>query len=125
MSETQLLNLLNHYLIREFQEKGLEGMCTNEFLPLCAALVYPYRNEKIELTKDVITPIITSVQNFTRKKDLAQYSLQGLRSYFKVNWLPKLSFEEQKQLLSCVSLIVKIEDTGYFSIKDNEKVHNA
>lgn len=125
MSETQLLNLLNHYLIREFQEKGLEGMCTNEFLPLCAALVYPYRNEKIELTKDVITPIITSVQNFTRKKDLAQYSLQGLRSYFKVNWLPKLFFDEQKQLLKCVSLIVKIEDTGYFSIKDNEKVHNA
>lgn len=125
MSETQLLNLLNHYLIREFQEKGLEGMCTNEFLPLCAALVFPYRNERIDLIKNVIPPIITSVRNFTRKKDLARYNLQGLRFYFKVNWLPKLSFEEQKQLLSCVSLIVKIEDTGYFSIKDNEKVHNA
>ena len=125
MSETQLLNLLNHYLIREFQNSGPEGMCVNEFLPLCAALVYPYRNEKIELAKGVIAPIITSVLNFTRKKDLVQYSLQGLRSYFKVNWLPKLSFDEQKQLLKCVSLIVKIEDTGYFSIKDNEKVHNA
>ena len=73
MSETQLLNLLNHYLIREFQNSGPEGMGVNEFLPLCAALVYPYRNEKIELTKDIITPIITSVQNFTRKKDLVQY----------------------------------------------------
>lgn len=125
MAETQLLNLLNHYLVLEFQNNGLEGMCVNEFLPLCAALVYPYRNEKIELTKDVITPIITSVQKFTRRIDLAQYSLQGLHSYFKVNWLPKLSFKEQKQLLSCVSLIVKIEDTGYFSIKDNERVHNA
>lgn len=126
-SELQLKNLLKHYLVREFKERGVEAMCINEYLPLCAALLYPYVNDRIisdEKTKGTIVPIIDSIKKYTKRlKGLETYSLEGLRRFFKVNWMSSIDPNTQKSLLAdAVSLITTFEDNGYFSINGNEKV---
>ena len=64
ISELQLKNLLKHYLMLEFKSKGVDAMCINEYLPLCAALLYPYKNDKIiedNKPNDTIIPIINRI----------------------------------------------------------------
>ena len=127
ISELQLSNLVKHYLIREYKERGVESMCIKEFLPLCAALLFPYKdldiskNDKINGT---IIPIIDSVRKHTKSvKGLTNYTREGLRLYFKNIWLPSLSIEKQISLIKNISLVDQVEEDGYFSIKGNEKVY--
>lgn len=127
-TEQQLLNLLKHYLVREYMERGVDAMCMEEFLPLCAALLFPYRNTQIVNADSypITFPIIKSLKPVIRKSQgLEQYSLEALRQYFQKNWLSKLSLEEQKELLKDISLIANIEDDGYFSLKGNDNVYNS
>ena len=126
---SQLEKLLKHNLVLEYYEQGIESMCMKEFLPLCAALLYPYRNEKFLLENTPngnIMPIIESIKSFTKKtKGLEKYCLDGLRKYFQYKWLPTLDFDNQKRLIKGVSLIDKVEDNGFFSIRGNEKVYDT
>ncbi len=129
ISLLQLNNLLKHHLILEYYERGIEAMCVKEFLPLCAALLYPYKNEYFPPENKLqgnITPIIESVKSFTKKtKGLENYSLDGLRKYFQSRWLPTLDFNTQIRLIKGVSLIDKVEDDGFFSLNGNDKVYQA
>lgn len=125
--ESRLLNLVKHYLISSFQEHGLEAMCINKFLPRCAALLYPYKDEEIKKNDsktDSILPIINAIKSFAKgKKKLSDYSLEALYCYFQSEWLPNLEFYQQVKLVRGISLITDVEEDGYFSIKGNEKVH--
>jgi len=126
---SQLNNLVKHHLVLEYFERGIEGMCIKEFLPLCAALLFPYQNEKFPPENNLqgnILPIIESVKSYTKKtKGLENYSLDGLRKYFQYNWLPALDFSSQVRLIKGVSLIDKVEDNGFFSLTGNDKVYEA
>lgn len=126
ITELQLSKLIKHYLVREFKEHGIHNMCIKEFLPLCATLLYPYINYDIfeEGKGYSIIPLIDSIKKFTKKvRGLSNYTFEGLRQYFQKEWLPALTYEKQVSLLNCISLIDKVEDDGYFSIKGNEKVY--
>ena len=111
VSEQQLINLVKYYLILEFKERGIEAMCVKEFLPLFAALLYPYKDADIQKennNSDSIIPIVESIRKHTKKvNDLKNYNIEGLRLYFKNNWLPFLPFEHQFRFLKCISLIDK------------------
>lgn len=126
---SQLNNLVKHHLVLEYYERGIEGMCIKEFLPLCAALLYPYKNEKFPLENNLqgnVLPIIESVKSYTKKaKGLESYSLDGLRKYFQYKWLPTLDFGSQVRLIKGVSLIDEVENDGFFSLKGNEKVYDS
>lgn len=123
-SENNLLNLIKHHLVLEYRERGEEAMCVSEFLPLCGALLYPFRDVKI-IDAKLTLQIIKSIKSVLKKsKGLEQYSLDALRQYFKQKWLPKLSFKEQKGFLKGISLIENITDDGRIMIKDNDNVHN-
>ena len=126
---SQLDNLIKHHLVLEYYERGIKSMCIEEFLPLCAALVFPYKNEKFQqesISQGDIKPIIESVKSYTKKiKGLENYSLDGLRKYFQYKWLPTLDFNSQVRLIKGVSLIDIIEDDGFFSLKSNDKVYEA
>lgn len=129
ITESQLLNLAKHHLILEFRVQGISAMCITEYLPLCAALLYPYRDAEIIPNENQIhgsiAPIIQSIIKFVRKKNgLDNYTLNALRSFFKCEWLPQLDLQEQKRLLNNISLISSIEDNGYFSIKGNDNVYD-
>lgn len=125
--ESHLLNLVKHYLILNFKVQGVESMSINKFLPLCAALLYPYKDEDIQKndkTNDSILPIIKAIKNFSKKrKDLPNYTLEGLCICFQHEWLPSLDSNQQVILINGLSLITNIEDNGFFSIKGNEKVY--
>lgn len=128
ITELQLSNLIKHYLVREFKEHGIHNMCIKEFLPLCATLLYPYINNDIieEGIGCSIIPLIDSIKKFTKKvKGLCNYTFDGLRLYFQKEWLPTLTYEKQVSLLNCISLIDKVENDGYFSLKGNEKVYET
>lgn len=126
--ETHLLNLVKHFLILNFKEQGVESMCINNYLPLCAALLYPYKDayiQKNERTKDTILPIIKAVKFFSNtRKNLSCYTIKGLCNCFQHEWLPSLESSEQVKLINGLSLITNIEDNGFFSIKGNEKVYD-
>ena len=126
--ESHLINLVKHYLILEFKERGAEAMCINEFLPLCVALLLPYKDEIIlrdAKCNGSIIPIINTINKCSKiKKEQLHLSLEGLRSYYKEEWLPTLEFNNQKELIKNISLITNVENNGYFSIKGNEKVFN-
>jgi len=126
--ESHLLNLVKHFLIQNFKEQGVESMCIKKFLPLCAALLYPYKDayiQKNEKTKDTILPIIKAIKFFSKvRKDLSSYTLEGLYNCFQHEWLPSLDSNQQVKLINGLSLITNIEETGYFSIKGNEKVYD-
>ena len=128
ISELQLKNLLKHYLVLEYYNKGENALCIKEYLPLCAALLYPYVNTSIleeKDTKETIIPIIKSIKKFTnRQKGLQSFSLEGLRHFFRARWLQSLDLNKQKNFLYGISLISNIQDDGSFSINGNEKVHN-
>lgn len=127
ISEGQLKNLLKHYLVLEYKNRGTDAMCIREYLPLCAALLYPYIGEDIledKTSKETILPIIDSVKRHANIT-LNIYSLEGLRRYFENTWLNTIRPETQKQFLRGVSLITSIEEGGYFSINGNEKVHDC
>ncbi len=128
ISELQLKNLLKHYLVLEYYNKGDDALCIKEYLPLCAALLYPYVNTNILEDKDTtetIIPIIKSIKKYTnRQKGLQSFSLEGLRRFFGVRWLQSLDLNIQKFFLNGISLISDIQDDGSFSIKGNEKVHD-
>lgn len=129
VNEKQLDYLVKHYLVREYKEWGIDGMCIKKFLPLCAALLYPYKNDTIEKESNLrgtIMPIFESVKTFSKKiRGLDKYSLEGLRRYFQRNWLPTLDSIQQVRLIRGISLITDVEDNGFFSINGNEKVHEA
>lgn len=126
--ETHLLNLVKHFLILNFKEQGVESMCINNYLPLCAALLYPYKDayiQKNERTKDTILPIIKAVKFFSNtRKNLSCYTIKGLCNCFQHEWLPSLDSSEQVKLINGLSLITNIEDNGFISIKGNEKVYD-
>lgn len=128
ISELQLKNLLKHYLVLEYYNKGENALCIKEYLPLCAALLYPYVNTSIleeKDTKETIISIIKSIKKFTnRQKGLQSFSLEGLRHFFRARWLQSLDLNKQKNFLYGISLISNIQDDGSFSINGNEKVHN-
>lgn len=127
ISELQLKNLLKHFLVFEYYNRGDDALCIKEYLPLCAALLYPYVNTIIledKDTKETIIPIIKSIKKYTnRQKGLQSFSLEGLRHFFGTRWLQSLDLNIQKILLNGISLISDIQDDGSFSIKGNEKVY--
>lgn len=128
---TQLDTLLKHNLVHEYKERDLNGMCINEFLPLCAALLYPFRNAKIQDGNHIsnvsyIKSIINSIKKFTIKyNNLDRFSLDGLRIFFQHEWLPTVDYQDQVRLIKGNSLITSVEDEGFFSIKNNENVLDA
>ena len=128
ISELQLKNLLKHYLVLEFKNKGDDALYIKEYLPLCAALLYPYTNSKIledKDKKDSIIPIIISIKKHTnRHKSLHSYSLEGLRRYFSIKWIPLIDLDVQKSFLKGISLISDIQEDGSFTIIGNERVHD-
>lgn len=127
ITENTLKILLKHYLAREFEERGIEAMCISEYLPLCAALLYPYVDE-IEFddskSAETIKPFVSDIKKFAKKRTdiLASYSLQGLRLYLKQNWLDS---KKHREYLKCISIISNIEEDGNFSIKCNDKVRKT
>ena len=127
ISELQLSNLVKHFLIREYKERGVEAMCVKEFLPLSAALLYPYKDKDISKDDKIsgtIIPIIDSVRKHTKKvRGLTNYTIEGLRLYFQNNWLPSLTIEDQISLIKNISLVDLVEEDGFFSIKGNEIVY--
>ena len=124
ISELKLSNLVKHFLIREFKERGVDAMCVKEFLPLCAALLYPYAGYEILVDNkntSTIIPILESVRHFCEERtNLGNYTLSGLRSYFQHNWLNTLSVNKQISLIKSISLIESVEESGFFSINGNE-----
>ena len=127
ITENTLKILLKHYLAREFEERGIEAMCISEYLPLCAALLYPYVDE-IEFddskSAETIKPFVSDIKKFAKKRTdiLASYSLQGLRLYLKQHWLDS---KKHREYLKCISIISNIEEDGNFSIKCNDKVRKT
>lgn len=123
ITENTLKNLLKHYLAREYKERGIEAMCISEYLPLCAALLYPYV-DIIEYDdskpEETTRPFVSDIKKFAKKRTdiLATYSLQGLRLYLKQHWFDS----EKREYLKCVSIISDIEEGGRFSIKCSDKV---
>lgn len=128
--EGQLKNLLKHYLVREYKARGSEAMCIKEYLPLCAALLYPYIDSDIKRDtyrpQETIMPIIESIKRHTRNvNNLNLYSLEGLRNYFGNSWLNTIDIDVQKRFLINISLISKMEENGCFSLIDNENILDA
>lgn len=124
---SELDKLIKHYLVKEFYERGIPSMCIMEFLPLCAALLFPYRDKDWHYEeKDGISAIIIAIKKFTRNKsELNSYSLEGLRLFFKYKWVPTLEFKTQILLVNGISLIEKVESNGFFSLNGNQKVLEA
>lgn len=118
--------LLKHYLIKEYMG-GIGNMCVKKFLPLCAAILYPFsKNEKIREPRPYILSILNTIKKFARNNgSLDNYTLEGLRNFFEYRWLPTLDFTTQKQLIKGISLIDKVEDNGFFSLKGNDNVFNT
>lgn len=119
--------LIKHYLIKEYMS-GIENMCVKKILPLCAAILYPFSENEIirEPRPEYILSIINATKKFARKKEnLGDYTLEGLRNFFEYRWLPTLDFNKQKQLIEGISLIDKVEDNGFFSLKGSDKVFDA
>ena len=129
VNESQLDTLIKYYLVREYVEQGISSMCIKEFLPMMAALLYPYKDVNILVdinSSGIIKSIVNTIKSFTKKTEgLEKYSLEGLRRYFQQKWLPTLDFYSQIKLIQAISLIDKIEDNGFFSIKGNEKVYDS
>ena len=128
ISELQLSNLVKHFLVLEFKNRGVAGLCINEYLPLCAALLYPYIHYEIIVGNNKqgsIIPILKSIKTFSKNKRLDKYDMESLRAFFQKKWLPTLSPELQRNFISGISLISEIEDNGFFSIKGNDIVHNS
>ena len=127
---SQLVKLVKKHLIQEFYDQGVECMCIKKFLPLCAALLYPYINIKLHvdsmISENILSPIIDSIKKFTKNvKGLECYSLEGLRGYFEHKWLNTIDFNTQKGMVKIVSLIDNVEDDGFFSLKGNEKLYES
>lgn len=126
---SQLDKLIKHHLVLEYYERGIESMCVKEFLPYCAALLFPLIREAIEddkVSSGSVLPIVESVKSFTKKeKKLNSFSLDGLRKWFQYRWLPTLEFASQKKLIKCISLVDNVDDDGFFSLKGNDKVYQA
>lgn len=127
IDESHLMNLVKHFLVLEYKERGVDAMCINEFLPLYAALLFPYKNADIrpgDNSKGSIFPMIKAIKSSTaRKRMLSNYTLEGLRTFFRYEWLPALTFNSQVKLIEEISLITSIESNGYFSIKGNDNVY--
>ena len=129
ISEGDLIRLVKYHIVSEYKERGIEAMCINECLPLCAALLFPYRTADInEINNDrigTVIPIIVELRKLKKQsKELESYSFESLRHYFQLRWIGGFEFIQQKNLLKGITLITDIQDDGYFSLKGNDKVYN-
>ncbi len=128
--ESQLINLIKQHLVREYLEHGPEAMCAKKFLPLCAALLFPFKDFSIQTENNPkqgsITPIINAIKKtFKNDNILCNYTLESLRRYFQTHWLPTIDKNLRVQFLKGISLISSIEENGFFSLKGNQKVFEA
>lgn len=129
ISEGDLIRLVKYHIVSVYKEKGIEAMCINECLPLCAALLFPYRAADINEINDdrigTVMPLIVELRKLKKQsKELESYSFESLRHYFQLRWIGGLKFIQQKNLLKGITLIADIQDDGYFSLKGNDKVYN-
>ena len=129
ISEGDLIRLVKYHIVSEYKERGIEAMCINECLPLCAALLFPYRAADINEINDdrigTVMPLIVELRKLKKQsKELESYSFESLRLYFQLRWIGLFEFVQQKKLLEGITLIVDIQDDGYFSLKGNDKVYD-
>ena len=117
---TALEKLVKHYLVKYYYKKNGQDLLVEDFLPLCGAILVPFLNIEInDENKEIsIKGIIESLKKHTKRLKLEEYTFESVIDILKEKWMGVLSTQEQKKLLRGISLVVKVENNGVFSIKD-------